>query len=95
MIINLKKLDSISLQISHMQSSAVEISGISYKLFQGTSSSQTAINFDCSDNVPCSGISLDQINITSTKTGESTTVYCNNAYGKSSFTEPNPTCLSH
>ncbi|GJY86830.1 probable polygalacturonase [Tanacetum coccineum] len=76
-------------------SSAVEISGISYKLFQGTSSSRTAINFDCSDNVPCSGISLDQINITSTKTGENTTVYCNNAYGTSSFTEPSPTCLSH
>ncbi|KAL4560209.1 hypothetical protein LXL04_032358 [Taraxacum kok-saghyz] len=76
--------------------SAVKISDISYKFFQGTSSSRTAINFDCSNKVACSGISLDQINITSTVTGEATIARCNNAYGASSSTEPNTsTCLLH
>nr|XP_043612087.1 probable polygalacturonase At3g15720 [Erigeron canadensis] len=76
-------------------SSGVNISDISYKLFQGTSISRTALNFDCSSNVPCSGISLDRINITSAVNTQHTIAYCNNAYGTSSFTEPSATCLSH
>ncbi|KAI3737924.1 hypothetical protein L2E82_27940 [Cichorium intybus] len=75
------------------ETSAVKISGINYRFFQGTSSSRTAINFDCSNKVACSGISLDQINITSTVIGESTIARCNNAYGASSSTEPSATCL--
>ncbi|CAI9267757.1 unnamed protein product [Lactuca saligna] len=77
------------------EGSAVKISDISYRLFQGTSSSRTAINFDCSNKVACSGISLDQINITSTVTGKNTIARCNNAYGASSSTEPSATCLLH
>ncbi|XP_071719587.1 probable polygalacturonase At3g15720 [Rutidosis leptorrhynchoides] len=77
------------------ESGAVNISNISYKLFQGTSSSRTAINFDCSNNVPCLGLSLDQINITSTVNGEDTIAYCNNAYGTSYITTPSASCLLH
>ncbi|KAM0065854.1 putative endo-polygalacturonase [Helianthus debilis subsp. tardiflorus] len=75
------------------ESSAVKVSDISYKRFVGTSSSRTAINFDCSNNVACSGILLDHINITSTVKGEDPTVYCNNAYGTSSFSSPSASCL--
>ncbi|KAJ9559259.1 hypothetical protein OSB04_013873 [Centaurea solstitialis] len=77
------------------ESTAVNISNIHYKFFQGTSASKVAINFDCSNKIPCSGISLDQINIMSFVKGESTTAKCNNAYGIVSSTEPNVTCLSH
>ncbi|KAJ9559260.1 hypothetical protein OSB04_013874 [Centaurea solstitialis] len=77
------------------ESTAVNISNISYKFFQGTSASRVAINFGCSNQIPCSGISLDQINIVSYVNGENTTAYCNSAYGIVSSTEPNVTCLSH
>ncbi|KAI3677343.1 hypothetical protein L1987_86968 [Smallanthus sonchifolius] len=74
---------------------AVKVSDIGYKQFVGTSSSRTAINFDCSKNVACTGILLDQINITSTFEGEDTIAYCNNAFGTSSFTRPAASCLTH
>ncbi|MFS7901506.1 putative endo-polygalacturonase [Helianthus anomalus] len=80
-------------RIKTWQSSAVKVSDISYKIFVGTSLSRTAINFDCSNNVACTGILLDQINITSTVKGEYPTVYCNNAYGTSSFSSPTASCL--
>ncbi|XP_076895094.1 putative polygalacturonase At3g15720 [Bidens hawaiensis] len=73
--------------------SALKVSDISYKSFFGTSSSRNALNFDCSDNVPCLGILLDQVNIRSSAQGEDTTAYCNNAYGTSSFSRPAASCL--
>ncbi|KVH99827.1 Endosialidase, N-terminal extension domain-containing protein [Cynara cardunculus var. scolymus] len=77
------------------ESAAVNVSNISYKFFQGTSSSRIAINFNCSDKIPCSGISLDRINIVSSTNRDKTAAYCNNAYGTISSTKPSVTCLSH
>ncbi|KAI3696609.1 hypothetical protein L6452_29025 [Arctium lappa] len=76
------------------ESSAVNVSNISYKFFRGTSRSRIALNFDCSNMIPCSGIYLDQINIISSVSDEHTTAYCNNAYGTISSTKPSATCLS-
>ncbi|KAG0472401.1 hypothetical protein HPP92_016947 [Vanilla planifolia] len=45
------------------QRSAVKISNVQYKNIKGTSASRNAINFNCSKNVPCSDILLEDINL--------------------------------
>ncbi|KAK4721353.1 hypothetical protein R3W88_011586 [Solanum pinnatisectum] len=61
------------------QTSAVEISEIVYRNVSGTSKSQKAIKFACSDNVPCSHIVLNNINL-ETRDGTAE-VYCNSIQG--------------
>jgi hypothetical protein len=57
----------------------VEISEIMYKNISGTSKSQEAMKFACSDTVPCSNIVLNNVNLE----GKDGTVeaYCNSAIG--------------
>ncbi|XP_042514364.1 polygalacturonase [Macadamia integrifolia] len=45
------------------QKSAVEVKQVMYKNIKGTSASEVAVIFDCSKSFPCSGISLQDINL--------------------------------
>ncbi|CAK9158444.1 unnamed protein product [Ilex paraguariensis] len=76
------------------QTSAVEVSDVSYTNFQGTSSSEQAIKFKCSKSIGCTNIALNAINITSADPKKKTTSYCINAHGRSSGSVPNVDCLS-
>ncbi|KAF3673493.1 Eukaryotic translation initiation factor 3 subunit H [Capsicum annuum] len=61
------------------QTSAVEISEVLYRNVTGTSKSQKAMKFACSDTVPCRDITLDNVNLVARDgTAE---VYCNSATG--------------
>ncbi|KAK8664168.1 hypothetical protein V6N13_083967 [Hibiscus sabdariffa] len=60
----------------------VRIKDVSYSGLVGTSKTKVAINLNCSEAVPCTGITLDNIRLASAtkKIGELTSS-CNNAYG--------------
>ncbi|XP_059308468.1 probable polygalacturonase At1g80170 [Lycium ferocissimum] len=75
------------------QTSAVEISEIVYRNVSGTSKSKNVIKFACSDNVPCSHIVLNNINL-ETRDGTAE-VYCNSATGISyGYNHPSAECLN-
>ncbi|KAK9146174.1 hypothetical protein Sjap_006077 [Stephania japonica] len=46
------------------QSSGVKISDVTYRNIKGSSASEIAMNFDCSHTNPCSGIVLDNVDLT-------------------------------
>nr|XP_016511081.1 PREDICTED: probable polygalacturonase At1g80170 [Nicotiana tabacum] len=77
----------------HNQTSAVEISEVMYRNVSGTSKSQKAMKFACSDTVPCSHITLDNVNLEGRDgTAE---VYCNSATGIiAGYVHPEAECLN-
>ncbi|XP_059654744.1 polygalacturonase ADPG1-like [Cornus florida] len=60
----------------------VHISDVTYKGLYGTSTTEVAINLNCSRSVSCTGISLESIKLTSAKAGKQATANCANARGK-------------
>ncbi|KAF6159867.1 hypothetical protein GIB67_032951 [Kingdonia uniflora] len=64
------------------QTSAVQISNVSYRRVRGTSVRDTAVSFACSETVPCTGIVLEDVKLRSTRHDRETLAYCLNAYGK-------------
>ncbi|XP_011009731.1 PREDICTED: probable polygalacturonase At1g80170 [Populus euphratica] len=74
------------------QTSAVEISEITYRNIRGTTKSSKAMKFACSDTVPCSNIVLSNINLEKDGTEET---YCNSAQGFGyGVVHPSADCLS-
>ncbi|KAL7128489.1 hypothetical protein ABFS83_14G320700 [Erythranthe nasuta] len=75
------------------QTSAVEISQIMYRNITGTSRSQKAMKFACSDSVPCTHIVLNNINLQ--KSDGTVETYCNSAAGFGyGYIQPSAECLS-
>ncbi|KAJ9173314.1 hypothetical protein P3X46_016465 [Hevea brasiliensis] len=62
------------------QVSGVKISDIVYQGIRGTSATAIAINFDCSSKYPCSGISLQNVNLT--YSNQAAQSLCANVLGK-------------
>ncbi|KAJ6896081.1 Polygalacturonase QRT2 [Populus alba x Populus x berolinensis] len=52
------------------QTSAVQISNVMYRNIKGTSASDVAVQFDCSKNIPCRGILLQDVNIALQENGK-------------------------
>ncbi|GFP88989.1 probable polygalacturonase at3g15720, partial [Phtheirospermum japonicum] len=79
------------------QTSAVEVSNVTFRGLRGTySSKEAAVNLRCSDTVPCTHIVLDDLHIESTDAQKTKAVesYCNNAYGVANNTySPRVDCL--
>ncbi|OIT01571.1 PREDICTED: probable polygalacturonase At1g80170 [Nicotiana attenuata] len=76
----------------------VQISNVIYQNIFGTSSTDIAINLNCSMSVPCTDITMQLIQLTSATPGTATpgrevTAYCRNAYGQEYSIEPGP-CIS-
>lgn len=75
---------------------AVDVSGITYTNFKGTSATENAIELECDNNLGCTDLVLDQINITSSQPGQTTYASCQNAHGTSSSSNvPNIQCLQN
>ncbi|CAI9778173.1 unnamed protein product [Fraxinus pennsylvanica] len=75
------------------QTSAVAVSQIMYRNISGTSRSQNAMKFACSDTVPCTHIVLNNINL-QRKDGTVET-YCNSAAGFGyGYIQPSAECLA-
>ncbi|KAK6922240.1 Glycoside hydrolase, family 28 [Dillenia turbinata] len=75
------------------QTAAVEISQIWYRNISGTTKSEQAMKFACSDTVPCTKIVLNNINLV--KTDGTAQTYCHSATGFGYGTvQPSADCLS-
>ncbi|KAL9243113.1 hypothetical protein vseg_017041 [Gypsophila vaccaria] len=61
------------------QTSAVQVSEVMYRNIMGTTTSEVAVKFACSDTVPCTDIVLD--NIMLIKGNGTTRTFCNSACG--------------
>ncbi|KAK3016694.1 hypothetical protein RJ639_007099 [Escallonia herrerae] len=59
----------------------VQVSNVQYYGTFGTSKTKFAINFNCSEVVPCTGISLENIQLASSVRGEQVSSSCNHAHG--------------
>ncbi|XP_038697751.1 polygalacturonase-like [Tripterygium wilfordii] len=59
------------------QKSAVQIENVMYQNIKGTSASDVAINFDCSESFPCQGIVLEDISLVR-QGGKAAEAVCNN-----------------
>eukprot|EP00253_Pinus_taeda_P011171 PITA_11171 len=77
-----------------IQSSAVQIQDVTYRNIQGTSSTDVAVNFSCSKTVACTGITLTNVEITSTTANKVKSV-CANALGMALGTILPPSCLKN
>ncbi|GAB2220480.1 hypothetical protein Drorol1_Dr00008133 [Drosera rotundifolia] len=76
------------------QTSAVQISEIVYKNISGTTISEDAMKFACSDTVPCSDIVLHNVNLIGDN-GGSVETFCNSVTGfEIGIVRPAADCLS-
>ncbi|KAK1259042.1 putative polygalacturonase [Acorus gramineus] len=64
------------------ETSAVQISNVRYSNLHGSASGVMAINLACSLSVGCTGIVMDDINISSGISGKPATSYCLNVHGR-------------
>ncbi|CAL4909371.1 unnamed protein product [Urochloa decumbens] len=72
---------------------AVQVEKINYIDITGTSASEHAITFSCSDATPCRRLSLTNVNLTRVD-GRNASSYCRNAFGRSSGTVIPEPCLA-
>ncbi|CAK7356905.1 unnamed protein product [Dovyalis caffra] len=75
------------------ETSAVQISDITYTNVHGTSISDDSISLKCSQSIGCTNLVLNDINITSASRGIVTKSTCFNAHGKHGPTIPSVDCL--
>ncbi|XP_031272553.1 probable polygalacturonase At1g80170 [Pistacia vera] len=75
------------------QTSAVKIENISFEHIKGTSATEEAIVFACSDYTPCEGLYLEDIQLVS-HSGGITSSFCWNAYGSSMGLVNPPACFT-
>lgn len=75
------------------QPDGLQVQNITYTNIRGTSATSTAVKFDCSENQPCSGISMSGIDLKSTS-GEDAESECTNAHGSASVDVKPPACFN-
>ncbi|KDP37098.1 hypothetical protein JCGZ_06154 [Jatropha curcas] len=72
----------------------VHISDVQFFGFFGTSKSKVAIDLNCSENVPCTNLSLGNIRLGPAESGEVTST-CNNAFGSTYGVVRPKSCLRY
>ncbi|XP_030469875.2 probable polygalacturonase At1g80170 [Syzygium oleosum] len=76
------------------QTSAVEISNVTYSQVNGTSRAKAAVEFACSNKHSCRDILMKDITLNLTAKGKETTSYCSNVRGRrNSNIFPSISCL--
>ena len=76
-----------------MQTLAVKVENISFMHIKGTSATEEAIKFACSNDYPCEGLYLEDILLVSCS-GGTTKSFCWKAYGSSLGLVYPPACFS-
>lgn len=77
-----------------MQTLAVKVDNISFIHIRGTSATKEAIRFSCSDELPCEGLYLEDIQLLSSN-GGTTKSFCWEARGSSLGLVDPPACFSY
>lgn len=72
----------------------VHVSQVTYRGFTGTSSTDVAINLNCSRAVPCTEITMEAIDLIAASGGKQVIASCCNAHGKETRVVPGP-CLQN
>ncbi|KAL0547490.1 hypothetical protein IC582_017426 [Cucumis melo] len=75
------------------QTSAVQVSDVLYQGFHGTSATEVAVELSCSENIACSNIVLEDIDIRYADSDKIAQSSCDNAHGTSTNTFPAVDCL--
>ncbi|KAL8458032.1 hypothetical protein ACS0TY_035782 [Phlomoides rotata] len=76
------------------KTSAVKVSDVRYYGLHGTSTGKNAaIDFSCSQTVPCTNIILDDVDIKSDAPYHSASAHCTNAHGHARALNPSLDCL--
>ncbi|KAL6125419.1 hypothetical protein ACLB2K_073478 [Fragaria x ananassa] len=76
----------------HDQGSAVQVSDVTFRDFQGSVSGDVAITLDCENRVGCKNIVMDHIDLTSSVHGKKAAAYCKNVRGLHTSLSPSLTC---
>ncbi|KAG7618144.1 Pectin lyase fold/virulence factor [Arabidopsis thaliana x Arabidopsis arenosa] len=77
---------------SFLKESGVKVDNITFRYFEGTSSSEIPIKLDCDETENCHNITMEHINITSPTPGKNLTAYCKFADVSSSFVNIDVDC---
>ncbi|KGN56062.1 hypothetical protein Csa_011481 [Cucumis sativus] len=75
-----------------MNKSMVQIKDVRYQGITGSSNTPVAVDFECSQVLPCQGIVLQDINLTFNGGGKTTSI-CHNVKGSASGQQLPPSCL--
>ncbi|XP_047338998.1 polygalacturonase-like [Impatiens glandulifera] len=76
------------------QASGIKISDVTYEDIQGSSATQVAVKFDCSNKYPCSGIRLEDVALTyGGRNGITIKSSCANSIGSASGVVEPDSCL--
>jgi len=73
--------------------SKVTIKDVTFKNITGTSSTPEAVSLLCSDKLPCTGVTLDNVKVEFKGTNNKTMAVCNNAKGSSTGCLKELACL--
>lgn len=77
------------------QTSAVKVENISFVGIKGTSATEEAIRFACSDSLPCENLYLEDVELLSTSGEKATKSFCWEAEGSSSGSVYPTPCFSN
>lgn len=69
----------------------MKISDVKYQDIRGTSATEVAVKFDCSKKYPCSGIALEDVNLS--YRDQPAEASCVNVGGRASGSEKQTSCL--
>ncbi|CAN6177898.1 unnamed protein product [Urochloa humidicola] len=73
--------------------SKITVKDVTFKNITGTSSTPEAVSLLCSDKLPCSGVTLDNVKVEFKGTNNKTMAVCNNAKGSSTGCLKELACL--
>ncbi|KAL3651881.1 hypothetical protein CASFOL_004883 [Castilleja foliolosa] len=74
------------------QKSGVQVENVIYRNIRGTSASKVAINFNCSDSVPCRNVVVDNVKLSGHAKGQTVEAKCTNLAILSANLNSAPTC---
>ncbi|GMN50127.1 hypothetical protein TIFTF001_019289 [Ficus carica] len=72
--------------------SRVKLSDINFKNIRGTSSSEVAVNLECSRGIPCQNVYLEDVHLDLSSGNKSSTSFCSNVRAKFIGTQIPPPC---
>lgn len=74
------------------EKSAVQVENVIYRNIKGTSASKVAINFNCSESVPCKNLVLQNVNLTAHQKGENVEASCTHLAMQTTKLNSFPSC---